>query len=100
MFAPQDHIVVCHGCGAFHVLRTSFLSSPMAIGFESTMVDGRSWAVPCRACPTCHAIKTATRDEHPIARAFDHGMAAESRARANREFAETWERRLEARAGR
>lgn len=95
--SPKTYILVCHGCGAFHELETAFLSSPLAISFDVPGEPRRSWCVPMRACPTCHAIVTERREDHPIARAFAHGMTPEARARANREYSETWLARLEAR---
>lgn len=95
MLSPKLYILVCHGCGAFFELEASFLSSPLAIQFE-VPGEKRSWCVPMRGCPTCAAIVTERREDHPIARAFAHGMTPEARARANREYAETWLARLEA----
>jgi hypothetical protein len=96
MFDERDHICCCHGCGAFHVVRSRFLGAGLLLRFDSTQRPGVLWAVPAHACPTCHALKPERIEDHPIRRAFDHGMTAEARARADREFREQWERRLDA----
>ena len=82
MFTPREHIVVCHGCGAFH----SIFSSPLAGQFTSTTAPGRTWIIPYHACPACQAIKTENRADHPIARAFDHGITAATRERMMAEW--------------
>lgn len=95
MFTPRDHVVVCHGCGSFHIIRTAFLGSALSLSFNQQDGDTRRvWVVPAHACPTCHAIKTDKREDHPIARAFNHGMTPEARALANTQFTE-WLPRLE-----
>jgi hypothetical protein len=60
----------------------------------------REWSVPALGCPDCMATPRdpANPDEHPIRRAFLKGMSSAAVERANREFADTWHAKLEARA--
>lgn len=103
MFPEKDYICCCHGCGAFHVVRASFLSSPQAASFSSS-TPGRTWCVPLRGCPECLAEGQRApivdgRHMGRIGRAYTHGMTPDARERAQREFTE-WEPRLDAEKGR
>lgn len=51
MFNSYDHVMVCHGCGAFHAVRSSFISTPMSIGFK--FEDGSQLSVPASHCGKC-----------------------------------------------
>lgn len=47
----KPYLMVCHGCGTYHVVRSAFISSPLAIGFS--FADKSSLSIPCYKCPTC-----------------------------------------------
>lgn len=92
MFDVRDHIVVCHGCGSFHVVRASFLGSSLSIGFKGK-AHGVTWCIPAHGCPMCASQKAEGRTGR-IAQAFDKGMAPASYAEAVRQFESEWETKL------
>lgn len=97
MFSEKDYIMVCHGCGKFHIVRSMFISTPCAIQFK---VEGSCYIVPNYACPECnHEPSVIGPDNRYVGRirdAFLFGMSAESRERANREFYEAWRAKIDA----
>lgn len=100
MFSPKVYVLVCHGCGAFHEMKAEFLAAPMSMRFPCPPTDDgkeREWSVPALGCPDCMKAPRDANGENPIGRAFKHGMTPEAAARAQREFAETWRSKLEAR---
>lgn len=92
MFSERSYICVCHGCGTFHVVRSSFLSCPLSIGFKGSR-EGVTWCVPALGCNDCKAEK-AEGHTGRIAMAFDKGMAPASYARAVSQFDSEWETKL------
>lgn len=98
MFGPKDYILVCHGCGKFHVVRSEFLSVPMSYRFDIPGDSGRFWTIPAHGCPECASEPSVIGpDNRYVGRLRDgylFGMSPESRERANREFLE-WLPRLE-----
>ncbi len=94
MFTPKDYIVVCHGCGKFHIVVAHFLGMPLSIGFKDGVT---TWCIPAYACPECQSEPSVIgKDGRRCGRikdAFVHGMSADARARANSEFPE-WLPRL------
>lgn len=96
MFTEKIYILVCHGCGRFHEQRAQFLSAGSALAFESTSRKDVKWVVPTLGCEDCLHTHTDNPDDHPIRKAFLHGMTPEARDRANREFKQEWEAKLEA----
>lgn len=54
-----DHVLICHGCGHFHVVRSQFIGSSLSIGFS--FLDGSSLSIPAYKCSNCpgEAIRDA-----------------------------------------
>ena len=77
MFNSYDHIMVCHGCGAIHAVRSAFISSPLAMSFN--FADGSMLTLACNGCPSCMAIKG---DENPIRLAWNKGITYATSKRA------------------
>jgi hypothetical protein len=86
MLGEKDYVLVCHGCGKFHVVRAMFMSMPLATMFDDPDNSRKRWCVPNRGCDDC--IGTGI-----IKTAYEKGMTPEARERANREFVE-WLPRL------
>jgi len=87
MFKPKIYIVVCHGCGVFQECEAEFLSSPLALSFDDPDTLNRTWSIPCLGCANCMSIPIhGDGDDHPIRKAFRHGMTKEARERAKQEF--------------
>lgn len=87
MFAPKVYILVCHGCGKFHEMKSEFISVPMSARFDIPE-SNKSWCIPCLGCPDCMATPRDSNGDGPIARAWKNGMTPEAWARANKEFTE------------
>jgi len=51
MFNSYDHVMICHGCGKFHAVRSSFISSSLSIGFR--FADESQLYVPAYSCGGC-----------------------------------------------
>lgn len=83
MFAPKNYVCCCHGCGRIHVLVSPFMSSPLLVAVTYPD-DPQPVALPAHGCPECMALPKG--DDHPIRRAFAHGMTSEARARACEEW--------------
>jgi hypothetical protein len=98
MFSARIYTCVCHGCGSFHEIESSFLSSSLLIGFD---VEGGSWAVPAHACVECRnepsVIGPDNRYVGRIRDAFLYGMTPDAYARATRDFHHEWRAKLDAR---
>ena len=47
----KPYLMVCHGCGTFHVQRSAFISSPLSMAFR--FADGSILSVPCHNCGHC-----------------------------------------------
>jgi len=66
-FNAYDHVLVCHGCGEFHAVRSSFLSTPMSIRFD--FADGSMLTIGGHGCPAC--MKNPAK---PIRDAWENGV--------------------------
>jgi hypothetical protein len=82
MFSDKTYHCVCHGCGRQHDHVSKFLSVPMSIGVD--LPDGRKLALPALGCEECRN-SPIKGDDHPIRRAWLHGMTPEARSRATTE---------------
>ena len=94
MFGVKDYVCCCHGCGAVHIVKSSFMSSPLSIGVYAP--NGQQWSLPAHSCTECASPALRERfkdnmDEHPVRKAYLNGLTPESRDRLNREFAEKFD---------
>lgn len=85
MFPKRDYIVVCHGCGKFHIIKTEFLSSSISFAFKTP--EGTTWTVQGCGCKEC---MMENKKDGRIRDAFRNGMKPEVRERAEKEFNDYW----------
>lgn len=74
-FNSYDHVMFCHGCGAFHAVRSAFISSPLVMGFKFS--DGSSVGLACHKCPTCPGQEIRDAWEQGIRRSVINKAAQE-----------------------
>lgn len=72
----KKYLMLCHGCGTLHVQEAYFISTPL--GFSAKFADGSSICLGCHGCEACRV-----NPEKPIKRAWENGMSAEAREKAN-----------------
>ena len=74
-FNSYDHIMVCHGCGVFHAVRSCFISTPVGLAFS--FEDGSNLTIGGSGCPEC--MKTTPS---PIRDAWENGIKRATHDRA------------------
>jgi hypothetical protein len=75
--STREYIMVCHGCGQFHLVRSIFLSTPLSLAFN--FADGSRLDVGCSGCPACMA---ELDPGNPIRMAWEWGIRRSTHNRA------------------
>ena len=69
-----DHVLICHGCGEFHTVRSQFIGSSLGIGFRFT--DRSQLCIPAYKCGKCSGDTIRNAWEKGMSRTAYNSAAA------------------------